>query len=85
MSQSSFASIYRRSLDEPEEFWGAAAGEIEWVRSWDAVLDRSAAPAARWFTGGELNSSYNALDRHVDGGRADQAARLPWCPGVERS
>ena len=76
MSDSSFATIYRRSLNEPEEFWGAAEDEIEWTRPWDAVFDRSAAPAARWFIGGELNTCYNALDRHAEAGRAEQPALI---------
>jgi propionyl-CoA synthetase len=68
--------MYRSSLDEPEDFWGAAAEQIQWAKSWDSVLDRLAAPAARWFVGGELNTCYNALDRHVEGGRAEQAALI---------
>jgi propionyl-CoA synthetase len=76
VSDSSFEAIYHRSLSDPEEFWGAAANDIAWVRPWDAVLDRSAAPAARWFVGGMLNTCYNALDRHVEGGRAEQAALI---------
>ena len=76
MSDSTFGTIHRRSLDEPEEFWGAAAGEIDWTRSWDAVLDTLATPAARWFIGGELNTCFNALDRHVEGGRAEQPALI---------
>ncbi|MEE8330580.1 MAG: propionyl-CoA synthetase [Acidimicrobiia bacterium] len=76
MSDSPFAAIYRRSLDDAEGFWGAAADEIDWARQWDAVLDRSATPAARWFVGGELNTCHNALDRHVENGRAEQAALI---------
>ena len=49
---------------------------IDWYREPDAVLDRSRAPFYRWFGGGELNTCYNALDRHVDGGRADQVALI---------
>ncbi len=76
MSDLPFAEIYRQSLDDPDEFWGAAAEEIEWTRPWEAVLDRSATPAARWFVGGELNTCHNALDRHVEGGRAEQPALI---------
>jgi len=71
---SRFESVYRRSLDHPEEFWAAAADGIHWERRWDRVLDDSKAPLYRWFTGGRLNTCYNALDRHVEGGRAEQAA-----------
>jgi len=76
MTTSSFDSTYRRSLERPEEFWGEAAGEIDWARPWDTVLDTNAKPAARWFVGGQLNTCFNALDRHADGGRADQAALI---------
>jgi propionyl-CoA synthetase len=67
---------YRRSLDDAEAFWGDAAREIEWVKPWAKVLDDSNAPLFRWFSGGELNTCYNALDRHVIAGRGDQAALI---------
>jgi propionyl-CoA synthetase len=69
-----FDQIYRRSLEDPEGFWADVAAEIDWVESWDRVLDDSRAPFYRWFTGGRLNTCYNALDRHVERGRADQLA-----------
>ena len=71
-----YEAIYRRSIETPELFWGEAASAINWNRSWDAVLDSSNAPLYRWFRGAELNTCYNALDRHVEGGRADQAALI---------
>ena len=71
-----FDEVYRRSLDEPEAFWAEAAGAIDWVEPWERVLDDSRAPFFRWFTGGKLNTAYNALDRHVERGRADQLALL---------
>ncbi len=76
MPVASFASTYQRSLELPDEFWGEAAGEIDWNRPWDLVLDRDATPAARWFVGGRLNTCYNALDRHADGDRAEQPALI---------
>ena len=76
MTSSSFASTYRRSLERPEEFWAEAALDIDWTKPWSTVLDRNAAPAARWFEGGELNTCYNALDRHADGERTDQPALI---------
>ncbi len=63
-------------MDDPEEFWAEAGGDIEWTKPWDKVLDKDARPAARWFTGGELNTCHNALDRHADGGRGEQAALI---------
>jgi len=71
-----FDEIYARSLKDPEGFWGEAAGKVHWYRPWDMVLDDRSAPFYRWFTGGLLNTCYNALDRHVEGGRADQAALI---------
>ncbi len=76
MPGSTFASIHRRSLERPAEFWGEAAADIDWTRTWDKVLDRDATPAARWFVGGELNTCYNALDRHADGQRGEQPALI---------
>ncbi len=69
-----YADAYRRSLDDPEGFWGQAARAIDWTRAPTQVLDRSNPPFYRWFPDGELNTCYNALDRHADGGRADQLA-----------
>ena len=71
-----FDQVYRRSLEDPEGFWEEAAAEIDWDRPWDLALDRDVAPVSRWFAGGELNTCYNALDRHADGGRADQNALI---------
>jgi propionyl-CoA synthetase len=71
-----FDEVYRRSLEEPEAFWAEAAAEIDWDEPWEHVLDDSRAPFYRWFTGGRLNTCHNALDRHVDGGRADQLALI---------
>ena len=69
-----FDAIVRRSLSDPEGFWGDIARGIDWDRQWDKVLDRSAAPMYRWFAGGMLNTCFNAVDRHVAQGRADQPA-----------
>ena len=76
MTTTRFDDTYRRSLEQPEEFWGEAAAAIDWITPWEKVLDATAEPAARWFVGGELNTCYNALDRHVDAGRADQPALI---------
>ena len=71
-----FEEIYRRSLEEPEEFWAEAANAIDWVEPWERVLDDSRSPFFRWFAGGRMNTCANALDRHVDSGRADQPALI---------
>ncbi|MGR3342558.1 MAG: AMP-binding protein, partial [Paracoccaceae bacterium] len=71
-----YDSFYRRSLEHPQEFWAEAAAAIDWETKWDRVLDDSKAPFYRWFSGGRLNTCHNALDRHVDNGRGDQAALI---------
>ena len=72
----SYDDIYARSLADPEAFWAEAAEEIHWERRWDRVLDDSRAPFYRWFPGAVTNTCYNALDRHVEGGRAEQLALI---------
>lgn len=76
MTRSSFASTYQMSLERPDEFWSEAARDIDWIQRWDRVLDHEASPAARWFVGGQLNTCYNAVDRHADGERGEQPALI---------
>lgn len=71
---SPYQTAYQRSVDDPEGFWAEAAREIDWIKPADKVLDDSAAPFYRWFVGGELNTCHNAVDRHVQNGRAEQPA-----------
>ena len=71
-----FDELHRRSIEDPEGFWGEAAQAIDWVEPWTKVLDDSDKPYYRWFSGGRLNTCYNCLDRHVEGGRAEQAALI---------
>ncbi|MDH3693158.1 MAG: propionyl-CoA synthetase [Gammaproteobacteria bacterium] len=71
-----YETIHKQSINDPEAFWGQAAEAIHWTRKWDKVLDDSDKPFYRWFTGGEMNTCYNALDFHVENGRGDQAALI---------
>ena len=71
-----YEEIFRRSLADPEGFWGEAAEAIDWERRWDKVLDQSRPPFSLWFKGGRLNTCWNALDRHVERGRAEQVALI---------
>jgi len=71
-----YRALHARSLRDPEGFWAEQAAAIDWSRRWDKVLDASKAPFYRWFEGAELNICHNALDRHVEGGRAEQAALI---------
>jgi len=71
-----YADVYAASINDPNTFWGSAAQDIDWITSPPRVLDDDNPPFYRWFTGGTLNTCYNCLDRHVTGGRADQAALI---------
>jgi propionyl-CoA synthetase len=71
-----FDELHARSLKDPDGFWGEAAAKVSWYRTWDRVLDDRNAPFYRWFSGALVNTCYNALDRHVEGGRAEQAALI---------
>lgn len=76
MTRNGYAEVYARSLADPDGFWGEVAADIHWERTWDKVLDDSNPPFYRWFTGGVLNTCYNALDLHVDQGRGGQVALI---------
>ena len=76
-----YTDSYRRSLQSREAFWLEAAAAIHWTQEPTRALDESNAPLYRWFPDGELNTCYNALDRHVDGGRGEQPA-LIWDSAV---
>jgi len=71
-----YADAFRRSLADPDGFWGEAAEAIDWYQRPTAVLDASGAPFYHWFAGGVLNTCFNAVDRHVRDGRGDQAALI---------
>ncbi|MCB1672108.1 MAG: propionyl-CoA synthetase, partial [Pseudomonadales bacterium] len=71
-----YQQAYNLSLSDPESFWGNVAGELTWERPWDKVLDTGSTPHGRWFVGGEINTCYNALDRHVEAGRGEQTALI---------
>ena len=69
-----YNDVFAKSVENPEAFWAEAAEGIDWYQKWDKVLDDSNPPFYRWFAGGTMNTCYNAIDRHVDGGRGDQVA-----------
>ena len=74
------STLYERTLrragTDPEGFWAEAAEQISWVRRWDSVLDDSNPPFHRWFAGAQVNTCYNAVDRHVEAGRGQQPALI---------
>ena len=71
-----YAEAFRRSLADPEGFWGEAAKGVDWYREPTVVLDTSNPPFYRWFADGILNTCFNALDRHVRDGRGGQLALI---------
>ncbi len=71
-----YNEVFRRSLADPEGFWGEAARAIDWYQAPTSVLDASNPPFYRWFPDGVLNTCFNALDRHVRDGRGEQAALI---------
>ena len=74
-----YEAMYRRSVEQPEEFWAEAAGELEWFEKWTRVLELGkdgSGNGAKWFVGGKLNLSHNCVDRHALGARKDKIALL---------
>ncbi len=69
-----FDEVFQRSVENPEEFWAEAAKDITWYKKPEKGLDDSNPPFYKWFVGGKMNTCYNAVDRHVENGRADQTA-----------
>ena len=67
-------SVHEEAARDPEAWWAKQAEALDWFEPWDEVLDESGAPFYKWFAGGKLNASHNALDRHVDAGRGDRVA-----------
>src|SRR6516225_10386753 len=68
-----YEAMYRESIADPEAFWAKAAAELEWFKRWDKVLEWNL-PWAKWFVGGKTNLSYNCVDRHAKGPRAQKTA-----------
>ncbi len=71
-----YKQLYNQWQADPQGFWAGAAESIDWVQKWDKVLDDSNPPLYRWFAGAKVNTCYNAVDRHVEQGRADQFALI---------
>jgi acetyl-CoA synthetase len=72
-SREDYDRIYKRSVEDPEGFWGEIASELHWFKRWDKVLVWKE-PFAEWFVGGQINISYNCLDRHLNSWRKNKAA-----------
>jgi acetyl-CoA synthetase len=68
-----YETLYKQSIEDPEKFWASVADDLHWFKRWDKVLDWNL-PWAKWFAGGQLNLSYNCVDRHALGARAQKTA-----------
>ncbi|MDX1765029.1 MAG: acetyl-coenzyme A synthetase N-terminal domain-containing protein, partial [bacterium] len=75
-SMAEYEKIYKRSVDDPEGFWSEMAEKrLSWHKKWNKVLEYDFhKPEIKWFQGGQLNASYNCLDRHVTGPTRNKAA-----------
>ncbi|MDC7784861.1 propionyl-CoA synthetase [Rhodoplanes sp. TEM] len=73
---SRYHDVYARSLADPVGFWSEAAEAIDWYEKPKTIFDPKAGAYGRWFVGGVCNTCYNAVDRHVLGGRANQPALI---------
>jgi acetyl-CoA synthetase len=69
-----YDKVYNEAMQDVQAFWAERAGELEWYRKWDQVLDDSNPPFYKWFVGGKTNITLNALDRHVKTWRRNKLA-----------
>src|SRR5580692_5446051 len=91
-SLAEYQKLYRESVTSPDKFWARQAKEeLVWFKPWKKVLQWKL-PNAKWFSGGQLNVSYNCLDRHLGTATANKAALIwegepagPGTPGHERT
>ncbi|MBI5923221.1 MAG: propionate--CoA ligase [Betaproteobacteria bacterium] len=68
-----YKEFYQRSIEQPDAFWAEEAKLIDWHKQPQSILDFSKPPFARWFSGGETNLCYNAIDRHAEKRPNDRA------------
>jgi acetyl-CoA synthetase len=74
-SIAAYEALCAQAAADPSKFWAELAGqELHWFKPWEQVLDWSNPPFAKWFVGGQLNISYNCLDRHLTTNRRDKPA-----------
>jgi acetyl-CoA synthetase len=72
-SMAEYERLWKWGKDDPEGFWAKQAEDLHWFRKWDKTLQWNE-PFAQWFVGGKINASFNCLDRHLNGPRANKAA-----------
>ena len=74
-SVAEYEAMYRRSVEQPDQFWAEAAKELDWFAPWTRVIEGEA-QHAKWFINGKLNLSYNCVDRHALGARTNKIALI---------
>jgi acetyl-CoA synthetase len=78
-----YQKAYKKSIEQPEQFWEEIASELLWQKRWDKVLEWNfAEPSVKWFIGGRMNITENCLDRHLSQ-RGNQTAII-WEPNDPR-
>jgi len=76
-SMQAYRALADAAAQDPDRFWGEAARrELHWFEPFQSVLDWSNPPFAKWFDGGKTNLSYNCLDRHLEGPKAEKTALI---------
>ena len=77
-SLAEYQKLYKRSIEDPNGFWGELAQDLEWFKKWDKVLDYNFGDNLyiNWFKGGKINLTVNCLDRHLKAGRRNKAALI---------
>ncbi len=72
-SEEQYQQMWQQAKDDPAGFWGEMAENLDWFKKWDSVLEGDM-PETKWFSGGQINASYNCLDRHLTTWRKNKAA-----------
>jgi len=71
-----YQKLYQQSIEDMEGFWGEQAKSLDWFKPYEKVWEKTDLFPGKWFVGGKLNVSYNALDRHVKAGKGDRIALI---------
>ncbi len=73
---STYHEVYESWQNDPNTFWAEAGKEIDWIKQPETIFNADAGVFGKWFDGAICNTCYNAVDRHVESGRADQTALI---------
>jgi propionyl-CoA synthetase len=79
-----YKNAYEQSIKDPNGFWMEHSEAIDWIKKPTKALDDSGKPVYRWFPDAELNTSYNAIDRHIAQGRGEQRSLTPTTSSLTR-